>query len=61
MLGDYPFEYLKQNLENPEIIESKIHIAIILGNKLFIGFSGGFAEGVGIPGGVAVFDFFRNQ
>lgn len=61
MLGDYPFEYLKLNLENPEIIESEIHIAIILGNKLFAGFGGGFAEGIGIPGGVAVFDFSRNQ
>ncbi len=60
-LGYTPYEYSKETLKDPSMAGSEINIAIILGNKLFAGFGGGFAEGVGIPGGVAVFDFFRNQ
>ncbi len=60
-LGYTPYEYSKETLKDPSMAGSEINIAIILGNKLFAGFGGGFAEGVGIPGGVAVFDFSRNQ
>ncbi len=62
LLGDAPTEYWDNNIFNdPNVTGSEISIALILGNKLFAGFGGGFPEGVGVPGGVAVFDFYTQK
>lgn len=55
-----PMEYEEVSADS-KIIMSRIHIAIVLGKKLFAGFEGGFPEGIGIPGGVAVFDFSKDK
>lgn len=60
MLKYKPVEY-EEAPANSKIIVSRIHIAIVLGNKLFAGFEGGFPEGIGMPGGVAVFDFSKDK
>ena len=60
MLKYKPMEYEEVSADS-KIIMSRIHIAIVLGKKLFAGFEGGFPEGIGIPGGVAVFDFSKDK
>lgn len=50
-------EYDVEIYNDPNQIRSEISRALVLGDKLIVGFAGGFPEGVEVPGGVAVFDF----